>query len=69
MSFIFQVGSFNYAIDKLIFRDEFTPTKEKAVRSILDYDIDLHSLTEEQMQVILNSYFTSKKFSIISFRI
>jgi len=46
----FQVGSFNYAIDKLIFRDEFTPTKEQAVRSILDYDIDLHSLTEEQMQ-------------------
>ena len=28
-----QVGSFNYDMNKLIFRDEFIPVKEEAVRT------------------------------------
>ena len=41
---MFQVGSFNYAMDKLIFRDEFTPSKEEAVnnqRAVLKINIPL----------------------------
>ena len=30
---VFQVGSFNYATNKLIFRDEFIPEKAEAIRS------------------------------------
>ena len=33
--FYLQVGSFNYAMNKLIFRDEFIPVKEEAVRTSL----------------------------------
>ena len=29
---VFQVGSFNYATNKLLFRDEFIPVKEEAIR-------------------------------------
>ena len=47
-----QVGSFNYAMDKIVFRDEFIPTKEDAVRSILDYAINIFPLAEEEKQVI-----------------
>ena len=31
---VFQVGSFNYATNKLLFRDEFIPVKEEAIRLI-----------------------------------
>ena len=40
----FQVGSFNYAIDKMVFRDEFVPAKKDAVKSVLDYDISISAL-------------------------
>lgn len=29
------------------YRDEFIPTKEEAIRSILDYDIEIHPLNPE----------------------
>jgi hypothetical protein len=31
----FQVGSFNYAMDRIVFLDEFVPTEKDRVRSIL----------------------------------
>ena len=48
-----QVGSFNYAMDKIVFKDEFIPTKEDAVRSILDYAINIFPLAEEEKQVMM----------------
>ena len=39
-----QVGSFNYAIDKMVFQDAFTPEKENSVKSVLDYDITISKL-------------------------
>ena len=39
-----QVGSFNYAIDKMVFHDVFLPEKENAVKSVLDYDITISKL-------------------------
>ena len=36
-----------------MFRDEFIPTKEDAVRSILDYAINIFPLAEEEKQVIV----------------
>lgn len=50
-----QVGSFNYAMDKIVFKDEFIPTKEDAVRSILDYAINIFPLAEEEKQVIMTT--------------
>ena len=38
-------------MDKIVFRDEFIPTKEDAVRSILDYAINIYPLDEEEKQV------------------
>ena len=53
MYFVTQVGSFNYAMDKIVFKDEFIPTKEDAVRSILDYAINIFPLAEEEKQVLV----------------
>ena len=39
-----QVGSFNYAIDKMVFLDEFVPAKKDSVKSVLDYDISISQL-------------------------
>ena len=62
----FQVGSFNYAMDKLIFKDEFTPAKEDAVRSILDYDIEIYSLSPEDKQYsALNMNYSVAGFKIV----
>lgn len=44
MWFPAQVGSFNYAIDKMVFHDVFLPEKENAVKSVLDYDITISKL-------------------------
>ena len=35
-----------------MFKDEFIPTKEDAVRSILDYAIDIFPLADEEKQVV-----------------
>lgn len=43
---LFQVGSFNYDITKMIFRDEFI-SDEKAIRSVLDYFIEIRSLSDK----------------------
>ena len=42
--FIAKVGSFNYAIDKMVFHDVFLPEKENAMKSVLDYDITIKRL-------------------------
>ena len=62
----FQVGSFNYAMDKLIFEDEFVPTKEEAVRSILDYDIEIYPLVPEDKQYsALNMNYSVAGFQLV----
>ena len=42
--FLAKVGSFNYAIDKMVFHDVFLPEKENAMKSVLDYDITINRL-------------------------
>ena len=42
--FLVKVGSFNYAIDKMVFHDVFLPEKENAMKSVLDYDITISRL-------------------------
>ena len=62
----FQVGSFNYAVDKLIFTDEFIPVKEDAVRSILDYEIEIFPLTVEERQYsALNMNYSVAGFKLV----
>ena len=46
-------------MDKIVFRDEFIPTKEDAVRSILDYAINIFPLDEEEKQVFERLFFLS----------
>ena len=43
----FQVGSFNYPINKMIFRDEFI-ADEKNIRSVLDYNVGINELSKEE---------------------
>ena len=53
-------------MDKLIFKDEFTPAKEDAVRSILDYDIEIYSLAPEDKQYsALNMNYSVAGFRIV----
>ena len=62
----FQVGSFNYAMDKLIFADEFIPVKEEAVRSILDYEIEIYALSNEDKQYsALNMNYSVAGFKLV----
>ena len=62
----FQVGSFNYAMDKLIFDDEFIPVKEEAVRSILDYEIEIYPLDAEEKQYsALNMNYSVAGFKLV----
>ena len=42
-----QVGSFNYPINKMIFRDEFI-ADEKNIRSVLDYNVGINELSKEE---------------------
>ena len=44
LHFLAKVGSFNYAIDKMVFHDVFLPEKENAMKSVLDYDITINRL-------------------------
>lgn len=63
---VFQVGSFNYATNKIIFRDEFLPVKEEAIRSILDYDINIYSLNEEDKSyTALNMNYSVAGFQLV----
>ena len=36
---LFQVGSFNYDTEKMVFRSEFVPDEKESIKSILDYSI------------------------------
>jgi hypothetical protein len=54
-------------MDKLLFRDEFTPKKEDAVRSILDYSIDIFPLSSDEMQYsALNMNYSVAGFKVTS---
>ena len=60
------MGSFNYAMDKLIFDDEFIPVKEEAVRSILDYEIEIYPLDAEEKQYsALNMNYSVAGFKLV----
>ena len=53
-------------MDKLIFEDEFVPTKEEAVRSILDYDIEIYPLVAEDKQYsALNMNYSVAGFQLV----
>jgi len=63
---VFQVGSFNYATNKLLFRDEFLPVKEEAIRSILDYDINIYPLNpEDTSYTALNMNYSVAGFQLV----
>ena len=63
---VFQVGSFNYATNKLVFRDEFIPVKEEAVRSILDYDINIYPLKPDDTHYsALNMNYSVAGFQLV----
>ena len=42
------MGSFNYDMSKMVFANEFVPRKEEAIKSILDYDIEIYDLRPDQ---------------------
>lgn len=44
----FQVGSFNYDMSKMVFSNEFVPREEDAIKSILDYAIQIKDLRPDQ---------------------
>ena len=48
LSFLFQVGSFNYDATKMVFLSEFVPNEKEAIKSILDYQISISALRPEQ---------------------
>lgn len=48
----FQVGSFNYDNQKIIFANEFVPDATTSVKSILDYDIKIHDILPEETHYI-----------------
>jgi hypothetical protein len=55
----FQVGSFNYAMDRIVFMDEFVPTEKDRVRSILGkFLIKFHNT---RTHLLLNSTLCSNK--------
>jgi len=43
----FKVGSFNYPITKMVYRDEFI-ADEKQIRSVLDYNVGITELSKEE---------------------
>ena len=62
----FQVGSFNYDNTKLIFTNEMIPDAKTAVKSILDYDIEINDLLpEETHYVALNMNYSVTGFEMI----
>ena len=53
-------------MDKLVFTDEFIPKKEEAVRSILDYDIEIYPLSPEDKQYsALNMNYSVAGFKLV----
>ena len=53
-------------MDKLIFADEFIPVKEEAVRSILDYEIEIYALSNEDKQYsALNMNYSVAGFKLV----
>lgn len=44
----FQVGSFNYDMSKMVFVNEFVPNEADAIKSILDYEIEINDLRPDQ---------------------
>ena len=48
LTFLFQVGSFNYDATKMVFLSEFVPNEKEAIKSILDYQISISALRPEQ---------------------
>ena len=62
----FQVGSFNYDNAKLVFDNEMLPDAKSAVKSILDYDIEIHDLLpEETHYVALNMNYSVAGFEMV----
>merc|ERR1719270_2865054 len=60
----FQVGSFNYAIDKMIFRDEFISESDQ-IRSVLDYYINITALAKrDQYYVALTGNYSVAGFEL-----
>ena len=49
---IFQVGSFNYDMSKMVFVNEFVPDEKEAIKSILDYQITINDLKADQTHYI-----------------
>ena len=61
----FQVGSFNYDNSKLIFANHMLPDAKTAVKSILDYDIDIKELApDETHYVALNMNYSVAGFEM-----
>ena len=52
-------------MDKLEFRDEFIPVKEDAVRSILDYEIEIYALPSVDRQYTA----LSMNYSVAGFKL
>ena len=62
----FQVGSFNYAINRMVFRDEFIPVEESSLKSVLDYDIKIYPLKSADTHFIaLNMNYSVAGFQLV----
>jgi hypothetical protein len=62
----FQVGSFNYAINRMIFRDEFIPVEESSLKSVLDYDIKIYPLKPSETHfTALNMNYSVAGFQLV----
>ena len=62
----FQVGSFNYDNAKLVFSNHMLPDAKTAVKSILDYEIEINALApEETHYVALNMNYSVTGFEMI----
>ena len=54
------------SVSLLILRDEFLPTKEEAIRSILDYDINIYPLNPEDTSYqALNMNYSVAGFQLV----
>ena len=62
----FQVGSFNYAINKMVFRDEFIPVEKSSLKSVLDYNIKIYPLRPEDTHFqALNMNYSVAGFQLV----
>ena len=62
----FQVGSFNYAINKMLFRDEFIPVEKSSLKSVLDYNIKIYPLRPEDTHFqALNMNYSVAGFQLV----